>query len=216
MKKLLIGLLVFNLNIVMAQTDSEIEIKPLKNRTYFDISGGLSSRLGKAQPTNDFDLDRKISISKRGFFVDASLFFQVKPNSNHFIGFKYNSFNNYLNNNKLSISFYGVSYLFSKEFYGKDLLNADVSFGYITYKDNQYFIDNYVIKGGNVGIKTNLYYLLKISKGFYSGPKIGLQLASAKDFKVENKVSNSQDINLKDVNESLSTLDIGIVFRISL
>lgn len=145
-----------------------------------------------------------------------TLYFQVQPNSNHYLGFKYNNFFDLLNNNKLSINFYGGSYLYSNEFKSKDVLNFTASLGYIAYKDNQYFFKDYVIKGGNVGFKTEVSYLLKIADGFYSGPKLGLQFGSVNDFDVKNKNNSSQNFSLKNGSESVSNFDFGLVFRIKI
>lgn len=214
MKKFFVFILVSFNSLVFAQTTSEII--PSKSKIIFDISGGLSSRIGRAEKTNDFNLNNKINASRNAYFIDAALYFQVQPNSNHYLGFKYNNFFDILNSNKLSINFYGVSYLYSNEFKSKDALNVTVSLGYIGYKDNEYFSKDFVVKGGNFGLRTEIYYLLRIADGIYSGPKLGLQFGKVNDFKVKNNNNSSQNISLNDVNESVSNFDFGLVFRIKI
>ncbi|WP_264558549.1 hypothetical protein [Flavobacterium sp. N2270] len=214
MKKRLLYSLFFISSIIFAQEAPNDSIS--KSKVIFDFAGGLSSRIGKAEKTNDFILDNKINASRNAYFIESSLLFQIAPNSEHYFGFKYNNFFDYINQNKLSISFYGVSYLYSKEFKSKDNFNLDFSLGYISYRDKEYFFDGYTIKGGNIGVRSSVSYLLKITEGVYSGPKLGLQFGSIKDFTVENKTNSSQSINLKGVSESVSNFDFGLVLRISL
>lgn len=214
MKNILIFSLVVFSNLVFGQEVPNDTIS--KSKVLFDFSGGLSSRIGKVEKTNDFILNNKINASRNGYFIDASLLFQIAPNSEHYFGFKYNNFFDYLNENKLSISFYGLSYMYSKEFKSKDNFNLDFSLGYISYRDKEYFFEGYTVKGGNIGIRTSVSYLLKISNGIYSGPKLGLQLGSIKDFKLEKNGNPSQTINLSDASESVSNFDFGLVLRISI
>ena len=187
-----------------------------KSKVVFDFSGGLSSRIGKAEKTNDFILNNKINASRNGYFIEASLLTQFSPNSNHYIGVKYNNFFDYINENKLSISFYGLSYMYSKESKSKDNFNFDLSVGYISYLDKEYFFDGYTVKGGNIGMRTSVSYLLRITNGVYSGPKLGLQFGSIKDFTLEKNGSSTQTINLNNTSESVSNFDFGLVLRIGL
>lgn len=214
MKRSLIFFLIFLSQSIFAQSITIDTIT--KSKVLFDFSGGLSSRIGKAEKTNDFILNNKINASRNGYFIEASLLAQIAPNSNHYIGIKYNNFFDYINENKLSISFYGLSYMYSKESKSKDNFNIDLSLGYISYRDKEYFFDGYTIKGGNIGMRTSISYLLRIANGVYSGPKLGLQFGSIKDFTIEKNGSSSQTINLNNISESVSNFDFGLVLRIGL
>lgn len=214
MKRSLIFFLIFLSQSIYAQSVTIDTIA--KSKVLFDFSGGLSSRIGKAEKTNDFILNNKINASRNGYFIEASLLAQIAPNSNHYIGVKYNNFFDYINENKLSISFYGLSYMYSKESKSKDNFNIDLSLGYISYRDKEYFFDGYTIKGGNIGMRTSISYLLRIANGVYSGPKLGLQFGSIKDFTIEKNGSSSQTINLNNISESVSNFDFGLVLRIGL
>jgi hypothetical protein len=214
MKRSLIFFLIFLSQSIFAQSITIDTIA--KSKVLFDFSGGLSSRIGKAEKTNDFILNNKINASRNGYFIEASLLAQIAPNSNHYIGVKYNNFFDYINENKLSISFYGLSYMYSKESKSKDNFNIDLSLGYISYRDKEYFFDGYTIKGGNIGMRTSISYLLRIANGVYSGPKLGLQFGSIKDFTIEKNGSSSQTINLNNISESVSNFDFGLVLRIGL
>jgi hypothetical protein len=214
MKRSLIFFLIFLSQSIYAQSVTIDTIA--KSKVLFDFSGGLSSRIGKAEKTNDFILNNKINASRNGYFIEASLLAQIAPNSNHYIGIKYNNFFDYINENKLSISFYGLSYMYSKESKSKDNFNIDLSLGYISYRDKEYFFDGYTIKGGNIGMRTSISYLLRIANGVYSGPKLGLQFGSIKDFTIEKNGSSSQTINLNNISESVSNFDFGLVLRIGL
>lgn len=214
MKRSLIFFLIFLSQSIFAQSITIDTIT--KSKVLFDFSGGLSSRIGKAEKTNDFILNNKINASRNGYFIEASLLAQIAPNSNHYIGVKYNNFFDYINENKLSISFYGLSYMYSKESKSKDNFNIDLSLGYISYRDKEYFFDGYTIKGGNIGMRTSISYLLRIANGVYSGPKLGLQFGSIKDFTIEKNGSSSQTINLNNISESVSNFDFGLVLRIGL
>jgi len=214
MKRSLIFFLIILSQSVFAQS---VPIDTIaKSKVVFDFSGGLSSRIGKVEKTNDFILDNKIKASRNGYFIEASLLTQFSPNSNHYIGVKYNNFFDYINENKLSISFYGLSYMYSKESKTKDNFNFDLSVGYISYRDKEYFFDGYTVKGGNIGMRTSVSYLLRITNGVYSGPKLGLQFGSIKDFTLEKNGSSSQTINLNNASESVSNFDFGLVLRVSI
>ena len=210
MKRSLIFFLIILSQSVFAQS---VPIDTIaKSKVVFDISGGLSSRIGKVEKTNNFILDNKIKASRNGYFIEASLLTQFAPNSNHYIGVKYNNFFDFINENKLSISFYGLSYMYSKESKTKDNFNFDLSVGYISYRDKEYFFDGYTVKGGNIGMRTSVSYLLRITNGVYSGPKLG----SIKDFTLEKNGSSSQTINLNNASESVSNFDFGLVLRVSI
>lgn len=214
MKKILILLFLVFSNFQFAQENKNET--PQKAKILFDFSGGLSSRIGKVEKTGDFILDNKINASRNANFIEANLLFQVEANSSHYMGLKYNNFFDYINKNKLAISFYGLSYMYSKDFKTKDNFNVDFSLGYITYQDKEYFFDGYTVKGGNVGIRTSVSYLLYIAKGVYTGPKLGIQLGGVKDFKAEKTGNPTQTINLKGTSESVSNFDFGLVLRISI
>ncbi|WP_320814864.1 hypothetical protein [Flavobacterium sp.] len=214
MKKALIFSLFIFTNLFFAQGTLNDTIK--KSKVIFDFSGGLSSRIGSVEKTNDFILNNKINASRNGYFIEASLLTQFAPNSNHYMGIKYNNFFDYINENKLSISFYGLSYMYSSKFKTKDNFNIDLSIGYIAYRDKQYFFDDYTVKGGNIGVRTSVSYLLYIAKGVYSGPKLGLQFGTVKDFTVEKNGNTTQNLNLKGASESVSNFDFGLVLRVSI
>ena len=101
--------------------------------------------------------------------------------------------------------------MYSKESKSKDNFNFDLSVGYISYRDKEYFFDGSNVKGGNIGMRTSVSYLLRITNGVYSGPKLGLQFGSIKDFTLEKNGSTSQTINLNNTSESVSNFDFGLV-----
>lgn len=197
-------------------TYSQTETEKLRGKVLFDFSGGLASRIGKPEKTGNFMLDNKINASKNGYFIDASLYVQIKPEMNHYLGVKYNNFFDLINDQKLAINFYAVSYLYSKKFTSNDLLNFSISVGYISYKDDEYFIKDYVIKGGTVGLGLEGSYLLRITDGIYSGPKIGFQFGNISEFDVSNSGNPDQNMDLNNTTESVSTFDIGLVVRIKI
>lgn len=212
MKKLFIILLLT----VHCTNYSQTENEKVKGKVLFDFSGGLASRIGKPEKTGNFMLDNKINASKNGYFIDASLYVQIKPEMNHYLGVKYNNFFDLINDQKLAINFYAVSYLYSKKFTSNDLLNFSISVGYISYKDDEYFIKDYVIKGGTVGLGLEGSYLLRITDGIYSGPKIGFQFGNISEFDVSNSGNPNQNMDLNNTTESVSTFDIGLVVRIKI
>lgn len=210
MKKLLVLLLIAFHTIIYSQTET---VKS-KGKVLIDISGGLAARIGTAEKTGNFIIDNKIKASRDGYFIDASLYVQIKPEMNHYLGVKYNSYFDYGNNNKLAFNFYAISYLYSKQLASKDMINVSISAGYISYKDDEYFSKDLVIKGGTIGLGFDGSYLVKISNGIYSGPKIGLQFGKISDFDVSSKNNPNQNVSLKDQAESVSTFNIGLVLRI--
>ena len=212
MKKLFIILLLTVHYVNYSQTENE----KVRGKVLFDFSGGLASRIGKPEKTGNFMLDNKINASKNGYFIDASLYVQIKPEMNHYLGVKYNNFFDLINDQKLAINFYAVSYLYSKKFTSNDLLNFSISVGYISYKDDEYFIKDYVIKGGTVGLGLEGSYLLRITDGIYSGPKIGFQFGNISEFDVSNSGNPDQNMDLNNTTESVSTFDIGLVVRIKI
>lgn len=197
-------------------TYSQTESEKVRGKVLFDFSGGLASRIGKPEKTGNFMLDNKINASKNGYFIDASLYVQIKPEMNHYLGVKYNNFFDLINDQKLAINFYAVSYLYSKKFTSNDLLNFSISVGYISYKDDEYFIKDYVIKGGTVGLGLEGSYLLRITDGIYSGPKIGFQFGNISEFDVSNSGNPDQNMDLNNTTESVSIFDIGLVVRIKI
>ena len=212
MKKLFIILLLTVHYVNYSQTENE----KVRGKVLFDFSGGLASRIGKPEKTGNFMLDNKINASKNGYFIDASLYVQIKPEMNHYLGVKYNNFFDLINDQKLAINFYAVSYLYTKKFTSNDLLNFSISVGYISYKDDEYFIKDYVIKGGTVGLGLEGSYLLRITDGIYSGPKIGFQFGNISEFDVSNSGNPDQNMDLNNTTESVSTFDIGLVVRIKI
>ena len=212
MKKIFIILLLAMNCVTYSQTESE----KVRGKVLFDFSGGLASRIGKPEKTGNFMLDNKINASKNGYFIDASLYVQIKPEMNHYLGVKYNNFFDLINDQKLAINFYAVSYLYSKKFTSNDLLNFSISVGYISYKDDEYFIKDYVIKGGTVGLGLEGSYLLRITDGIYSGPKIGFQFGNISEFDVSNSGNPDQNMDLNNTTESVSIFDIGLVVRIKI
>lgn len=212
MKKLFIILLLT----VHCTNYSQTENEKVKGKVLFDFSGGLASRIGKPEKTGNFMLDNKINASKNGYFIDASLYVQIKPEMNHYLGVKYNNFFDLINDQKLAINFYAVSYLYSKKFTSNDLLNFSISVGYISYKDDEYFIKDYVIKGGTVGLGLEGSYLLRITDGIYSGPKIGFQFGNISEFDVSNSGNPDQNMDLNNTTESVSIFDIGLLLRIKI
>lgn len=210
MKKLFILLLIAVHTINYSQTETE----KAKSKVLIDISGGLAARIGTAEKTGNFIVDNKIKASRDGYFIDASLYVQIKPEMNHYLGIKFNTYFDYINDNKLALNFYALSYLYSKQLKSKDLINVSISAGYISYKDNEYFSKDFVIKGGTIGLGFDGSYLLKISNTIYTGPKIGLQFGKISDFDVSNKNNPNQNVNVNDQAESVSTFDIGLVLRI--
>lgn len=212
MKKLFIILFLTVYCTNYSQTESE----KVKGKVLFDFSGGLASRIGKPEKTGNFMLDNKINASKNGYFIDASLYVQIKPEMNHYLGVKYNNFFDLINDQKLAINFYAVSYLYSKKFTSNDLLNFSISVGYISYKDDEYFIKDYVIKGGTVGLGLEGSYLLRITDGIYSGPKIGFQFGNISEFDVSNSGNPDQNMDLNNTTESVSIFDIGLLLRIKI
>lgn len=195
---------------------AQTKIENKKSTVIFDMSGGLSSRIGTAKETGDFILDNKIKASRNGYFIDASLYVQLKPEMNHYVGIKYHNFFDFVNEEKLAINFYAISYLYSKELTSHDLVNLSSSLGYISYKDDEYFTKGYTIKGGTVGFGLEGSYLLKISKAIYSGPKIGFQFGKISDFDVSSKNNSNENISLRDEEESVSTFNIGLVLRVKI
>ncbi|MFT7250934.1 MAG: hypothetical protein ACI9FW_000651 [Flavobacterium sp.] len=232
MKKI-IYLLLFMSSIVFSQNDS---LKKEKSLIYFEFSGGLSNRLGEVETSNSNNplINNYYKNLKKGANLDFSLYFQLKKESNSYFGLKYNFFtqNSGINglyivapngdegygelSNKTTISFYGATYLYSTKKVDKDIFNAEIGLGYIGYKDKAVFLEEYLIKGGSIGLYSSLSYQLYLGSGIYTGPKLGFLLGSLKKVTINGPGSYYIDKDLGDKPESLSKIDFSLSIRIEL
>ncbi|MEZ4853634.1 hypothetical protein [Flavobacterium sp.] len=228
MKKLLLLFLLSNI-----ATFSQEKIETKKNNMLIDLSGGFSYRLGKTEDTGNYLMDNYIKNLKKGVGLDASIYVQFKKESNHYIGFKYNSFlkNSGINGvyidapngssgqggveDKIRISFYGLMYMYSKHI-NNDALSVEAGLGYIHYKDKADYLDQYIITGGSVGLNTSISYLISLGNGFYIGPKLGLQVGTLNKVTVDGPGNYYEKVDLDDESESLSKIDLGLLLRIKL
>lgn len=230
MKNIVLFFLLFStLNYAQESADEKTN---KKRNVFFDISGGYGGRIGETAGEND--LERKHSQSqKSGFSYDVSLYFRLFDNKNSFIGFKYNAFNKksviddaYVTapngqqgygefSDNVTISFYGISYMYSKPTASRDEFSFDVGLGYIGYKDKAVYLQDYKIKGASFGVYTSGSYYLRISDGFSLGPRVGLLLGTLSSVKIEGPNNYREDVKLDDnMKESLSRIDLSIGARI--
>jgi len=162
--------LLFLLFSVFIYAQENAELKSDKKRNVFlDISAGFGGRLGKTVSDNYLEEQHAQSL-KTGFSYDVSLYLRLIENKNSFIGFKYNGFNKrsvvdnaYVTapngqegkgefSDNITITFYGISYLYSMQTAGRDDFNFDFSLGYIGYKDKAVYLRDYKITGGSLGV----------------------------------------------------------------
>lgn len=210
MKKILFYLLLIS-QISFSQTSKD----SLKTGKFFvDFSGGFSKRLGSLEKTGDYILDQKIESASKGYFYEIGFTAQLIPNSSHYMGIKFNQFLKLLNGNKISTSFIGVGYMYSPELSDGSYFSVDAYLGYIIYKDNEFYIDEYVMKSNSFGVTTSISYYIYIAKGVYFGPKLGLQLGGSKKFNVTSPMGN-ETLNFDEA-ESFSKIDFGLSFRFNL
>lgn len=196
---------------VLSQTEND---SINKGRFFLDFSGGFSKRLGSIEETGNYVLDQKIESAARGYFYEIGLNAQLIPNSSHYMGLKFNQYLKILNGNKISTSFVGIGYMYSPELNDGSFFAVDAYLGYIIYKDNEFYIDDYVMKSGSLGFTTSAAYYIYIAKGIYFGPKLGLQFGSSKKFKVSSPMGN-ETLNFEEA-ESFSKIDFGLSFRFNL
>ena len=232
MKNLLILVLFFQV-FAFSQENSTIKNNSPKKKIYVDASFGLGMRLGKTPEGLNVFEEQMINSLKRGLALDLGIYHRLQPESNHFIGIKYNVFlksAGYNNANVIApngetgigefssdtkISYYGLNYLYSQTDKSNSDFNAEVGLGYIHYQDNAVYIKNYNISGGNIGIYTSLSYFLKITNSLYIGPRINFTLGSIKEFKIKGPNNFNETVTLDDNSrESVNKLDLGIGIRI--
>lgn len=236
MKKIILFVLIaLSAQFAESQTVESFKEEITKEKNiYIDFSGGFSYRLGKTVAESQM-MEKHLKNLKNGFALDLSVFFRVKPQSNSFVGFKYNTFMRksgmrgvyvYAPNGSegygefsddLNISFYGISYLYNKPTSKNDEYNFEASLGYIHYRDNAVYLQDYKITGGAIGLQTSVSYFIRISDNFYFGPKIGLMLGAVKKVNIDGPGSYHESITLKDdEKESLSKIDLSLALRLKL
>ena len=189
----------------------------------FDISVGSSTRLGKKNP--DQATQSYTEKLRSGISYEASLYFRVKPETNHFIGFKYNSFHKeagirgsyapYAGNasDKINLGFYGLGYMYnSTDNDDKSEWMLEGSVGYMTYKDKaELDSKKYEITGGSVGFSVAGAYYIKIYKSIHVGPKLSLFVGSVKELDITGLSGTSQIT--PELAESLTRFDAAASIR---
>jgi hypothetical protein len=203
-----------------------------KSSVYLDIHAGPAFRLGKADPNQEASLQDYSEKLRTGFQFDVSLYFAVKPESNHMIGFKYNSFNKkagirggvFIDNNgnyvsgettdNITLTFYGAGYMYANHEDNNSEWSVEGALGYMTYRNRAKVGAEYDAQGSTIGAFLGAAYHFKIVKGVYFGPKISLLVRSINKIQI-NGPENIEELNLEKP-ESMSRIDISVGLRFKL
>ncbi len=194
--------------------------QPVKDPAiYFDIAVGSATRLGEKDPNPS--TQRYSELLRTGISFDVSMYFRVKAETNHFVGFKYNTFRKeagYSGNNvpgapkfeasdKVNLDFIGIGYLYAfAEADRKSEWNVEGAFGYMTYKDQGTFNrDSFDVTANTVGVFLGASYFIKLYKGLFIGPKLSLLIGNVKGLEINGSTSGIRiDPNYR---ESLNRFD---------
>ncbi len=217
----ILPLLIFLFSISFVQAQEPVKAPGL----LFDVSVASSKRLGKKNP--DRSLQNYTEKLRTGISYDASLYFRVKTESKHFVGFKYNLFQkeaginggydpsmpNFSTSDKISLGFYGVGYMFVEtDSDAKSEWMLESALGYMTYHDKATLgRDKYEITGNSFGLFVGAAYYIKLYKAVHIGPKFSLLVGGVKKLEVEGP-TNTNQIN-PEVAESLTRFDAAASIR---
>lgn len=229
MKK--IAAFLFLVTVLQAAAQDPLAVK--KSAFYLDIHAGPGLRLGEAAPTNNPTIQNQNEKLRDGVQFDVSLYFEVMPESNHRIGFKYNSFNKkagirgvgFIDQNgsyqagnltdNITLSFYGMGYMYAKPSARNAEWSVEAALGYMTFRDRaEVGQADYDLKGGTIGAFFGAGYYFRIVKGVYLGPKISLLVGAVDKINVEGP-GPDEEIDL-ETPESLSRLDFSLGLRFKL
>lgn len=203
----------------------------LKN-VYLDVTGGYAQRLAETPGSGNFE-KRNFDDLKKGFSYDASLYFRLDEESDSFLGFKYNSFSKKATQydvyvqapngdagvgeytNDVKVDYYGLSFLFSdNSLTNESGANFEMGLGYINYRNNAVYLRDYSIKGGTFGVYSSGSYYLKLSDGFYFGPKVGFLYGLVDTVDIKGPLFERENAYLKgDDKIDLMRLDLSLGLR---
>lgn len=215
---------IFVLLFLVFTTSTQAQDAIKKPGFLFDLSVGSSTRLGKKNP--DLAVQSYTEKLRTGISYEGSLYFRVKPETNHFVGFKYNSFHKkagirgsydpYGGNptDNVSLGFYGLGYMYNKtDNDDKNEWLVEGAVGYMTYKDKVTIgKNNYEITGNSFGFSVGAAYYIKLYKALHVGPKLSMFVGSANKL----EVANLPEINQIDpeIAESLTRFDAAASLRL--
>ena len=91
----------------------------------------------------------------------------------------------------------------------------NMSLGYMGYKNDKVFIDNYTVTGNTIGLAFDFGYDITLFDNLLIGLQLSVITATISKFKWDDGI-NIQTINLeKGEYESLNRIDLSIGFRIN-
>lgn len=198
----------------------------------FAFNTGLSYETAKISENIPPDFKDYVKDLKSGYHFGCDLAYYFSEPLG--VGFKYIFFNtkNRLDNiyveyengdrrigkmiDNIKISFIGPT--FSTRLLNSNKKNAflmNLSLGYMEYKNDFVFIDNYIVTGNTIGLALDLGYDITIFENLLIGFQLSFITGTISKFKWDDGI-NIQTINLeKGEYESLNRIDLSIGFRIN-
>lgn len=192
-----------------------------------NFSAGPSIRTGSTPKGLNSEQSNYIKDLKSGSSYDISAYY-LKDEKSGF-GLKYNVYKssgslanqdltapngdtgNGTASDDITITFIGAAgIIYGKGFFALDNVGFEMALGYIGYVDKAVILDNYTIKGGNLGISTTLGYQFGITKNIAIGPSISFTGGVLNQIKVEGD-NYSETIKFEEnEKESLYRFDFSL------
>ncbi|RTY94941.1 hypothetical protein [Flavobacterium sp. GT3R68] len=215
-----------------AASDTLYKRSRLNKRPKFmvNITSGPSIRMGETPKGLTSEQSNYIKDLKSGFSYDISTYY-LKDEQSGF-GLKYNVYKssgslsnqdltapngetgNGTASDDITITFIGASgILYGKGFFALDNVSFEIALGYIGYVDKAVILDNYTIKGGNLGISTSVGYHFGITENIAIGPSVSFTGGVLNQVKVEGDNYSATMKFDEDEKESLYRFDFSLSAR---
>ncbi len=192
-----------------------------KSTVFIDVHAGPGMRLGKqAPPDNNSYYGNYSGDVRNGFQLDVSLYLEVVPR--HSMSLKYNKWNKSFGirgvnegmTDDITLSFYGIGYMFTNQEMAHSMWSVEGSLGYMTYKDQMKVGTNEIkVTGNTIGVFLGGAYYFKLFKGVYLGPKLSLLVGGISKFNTDEPGMTQIETEQP---ESMSRLDISLGLRFKL
>jgi hypothetical protein len=188
------------------------------------INGGWSYRLAKVAESNSSEVDEYIKQLKSGISYSADVTYYWSKKAG--IGAKYDVFKSkneledpsgqfIIASDDISLTFIGPYY--SSRFLTANKKNSfllNIGAGYVGYNDKAFFVSEYELTGGTVGLLIDIGYDIGLSKSFAMGFQLSLVGGTLTQYEIDNGFT-TQMIELdEDEYEGLGRVNLTVGLRL--